>query len=82
MSSDVFVPIFLLTGNDEMASCIGIFHSLGVKCCYGVILCLEILLASVFRNIRQIASFFPYCGYLIVFCFSVGVTGRGTQNAQ
>ena len=77
MSSDEVFPIFLLIGNDEMASCIGILHSLGAKSCSGVIFCLEILFASVFRNVRQIAFLFLYCGYLTVFCFSVGITGRG-----
>lgn len=76
MLSDEVFPIFLFTGNDEMAFCIGVLQSLGVKSCYSVILCLEILLTLVFRNIRQIAFLFPYHGYLTVFCSSVGLTGR------
>lgn len=38
MSSDEVLPIFLLIGNDEMAICVAILHSLGVKSCHSVTL--------------------------------------------
>lgn len=69
MLSDEVFPTFLLICNEEMGFCIGISCLLGVKSCHGVILCLEILLTLVFRNIRQIAFFVSLLWLLLYYAF-------------